>query len=176
MFDAPVSVDHLRDLDDEPWQSVSPRYASQLRLYLLFWGLILALVPWLLGFVGGSLAPFGPALPSAIIALLFLALIVLWVPRRVRHTRYLLRELDLHMQTGLWWRRTVSVAISRVQHLEITQGPLERSLGLSRLAVYTAGGMKSDLMIPGLPAGTAGRLKVQILSAAEREDSGNAGN
>lgn len=161
-----MQIDHLRTLDDEPWQPVSPRYASQLRIYLLVYGLIFSVIPWFFRTVDGAAREWvGPV--SIAVALLFIALIIFWVPRRVRHTRYLLRTLDMHMQTGLLWRRTTSVAINRVQHMELSQGPLERSLGLSRLVLYTAGGMKSDLVLPGLPTDTAQRLKAKILSGPD---------
>jgi len=101
-----------------------------------------------------------------------------WVPKRARNTRYLLRELDVHVQRGLWWRKTTSVGINRVQHLELTQGPLERMLGLSRLILYTAGGIQSDLVIPGLATKTAAQLKIQLLKAAgqfSEEDESDVG-
>lgn len=171
MFNPPLGIEGVGTLEDEPWQAVSPRYGTQLRIQLLAYGTVLSATSWLLGAAQAQLAWL--QVLAIAVAALFLVLIVIWVPRRVRHTRYLLRRLDVHLRTGLLWRRITSVAINRVQHLEITQGPLERSLGLSRLVVYTAGGVKSDLVLPGLPMDTARRLKVQILSAslqAERQD------
>lgn len=165
----PISVETLKTLDEEPWQPVSPRYATQLRVHLLIYGLVLSAFPWVL--VGGEEEVAGLAVSaSVLLALLFAALILFWVPRRVRHTRYLLRRLDMHMQTGLLWRRTTSVGINRLQHLEVSQGPLERFLGLSRLVLYTAGGMKSDLVLPGLPTQRARQLKLRILQATEQAD------
>lgn len=169
-FNPPVSIEQLRTLDDEPWQPVSPRYATQLRIYLLIYGAVFSALPWFLMSLEGEVRAW-TALVSGGLGLLFLALIVFWVPRRVRHTQYLLRQLDMHMRTGLLWRRTTSVGINRIQHMEVTQGPLERGLGLSRLVLYTAGGMKSDLVLPGLPSETARRLKVKILGSPERPES-----
>lgn len=168
VFDPPVNPEQSKSLNDESWQNVSQRYGIQLRIHLLIYGVVLLALIWVT--VLAELRHLRWALlASLIVAVAFLALMVFWVPRRVRHTRYLLRELDLHMQTGLLWRRTTSVAINRVQHLELTQGPLERSLGLSRLIVYTAGGMRSDLVLPGLMSETAQCLKMQILESAQQE-------
>lgn len=175
MFNPPVSIENVPTLDDEPWQHVSPRYATQLRIYLLIYGLVFTAAPWLLVVVEDAATAWVAPL-SASLAVFFVVLFVFWVPRRVRHTRYLLRQLDMHMQTGLLWRRTTSVGINRVQHLEITQGPVERGLGLSRLVLYTAGGMKSDLVLPGLVSETARRLKVQILNTAELADQEGGGD
>ncbi|MEX1033583.1 MAG: PH domain-containing protein [Cellvibrionaceae bacterium] len=166
MFNPPVSIEDIRPLDEERWQGVSPRYATQLRISLVIYWLVFSAVAWLalaLGTTGGG----WHWLVVLVLAVVFTGAIAVWVPRRVRHTRYLLRLRDMHMQTGLLWRRTTSVAINRIQHLEITQGPVERLLGLSRLVLYTAGGMKSDLVLPGLITDIARRLKVQILKTAE---------
>jgi membrane protein YdbS with pleckstrin-like domain len=168
VFNPPVNPTQIRTLEDEPWQAVSPRYAVQLRVHLIGFGLFLLAAIWLAVLAEAELRRWAQPL-SLLVVIFFLGLIFIWVPRRLRHTRYLLRELDLHLQTGLLWRRSTSVPINRIQHLEITQGPLERSLDLSRLIVYTAGGMKSDLALPGLQSDTARRLKMQILKSAQEE-------
>lgn len=170
VFNPPVNPAQIRTLEDEPWQAVNPRYAFQLRVHLLGFVVFLLAAIWLVVLAEPESRRW--ALPlSVFVAVVFLGLIFIWLPRRVRHTRYLLRELDLHLKTGVMWRRSTSVAINRIQHLEITQGPLERSLDLSRLVVYTAGGMKSDLALPGLQSDTARRLKMRILKSAQDEDS-----
>lgn len=154
----------------EEWQPISPRYATALRLHSLIYAAALLALPH-----------FFPTLPisvwwfTAATVLLFAFILLRWVPRRVRFTRYLMRDLDMHMQTGYWWRNTTSVAINRIQHLEVTQGPLERMLRLSKLVLYTAGGSQSDLKLPGLDPDTAHRLKMQLLhQITQEENSGEA--
>jgi membrane protein YdbS with pleckstrin-like domain len=45
----------------------------------------------------------------------------------------------LEIRRGVFWRSVVNVPRSRVQHTDVSQGPLERSYGLGTLIVYTAG-------------------------------------
>ncbi len=158
----------LPPLEPEPWEPIHPRYRNVLRLRILLVGLVATLGPWVPVFFSTVVTPFS-SVPSIASALVVLFLIVVWVPRKVKRTQYLLRERDVHLRTGCWWFRTVSVAINRIQHVEITQGPLERLNGLSELVVYTAGGFKSDVKVPGLETDLAQRLKAHLTRRATEE-------
>lgn len=75
------------------------------------------------------------------------------------HKLYGLRTQDIIYKSGLIWRNETIVPFNRIQHVEITQGPLERKFGISKLKVFTAGGSQSDLVIPGLIDQEANRIK-----------------
>ncbi|WP_347329957.1 PH domain-containing protein [Marinimicrobium locisalis] len=158
----------LPPLEPEPWEPIHPRYRNVLRLRLLVVGLAVTLGPWIPVIFSSTVTPFS-WLPSTAGALVVLFLATVWVPRKVRRTQYLLRDRDVHLRTGCWWFRTVSVAINRIQHVEITQGPLERLNGLSELVIYTAGGFKSDVKVPGLETDLAQRLKAHLTRRATEE-------
>lgn len=155
---------------EEPWQAISQRYAWVLRFDLTVRAGMLAILPWLWVLLGKL--PIGALIYGATGALLTLVVLawIVWIPRRVALTRYLLRPLDVHMRTGYWWHTERSVAINRIQHLEVNQRPIERLLGLSTLALYTAGSHQSDLRVPGLPTLEAHRLKEHLLGKVAREE------
>lgn len=171
----PLSIDQGENLDDEPWMPVCKRYTLHLQIVTLIYMLIFVVLPYVLTFAFAEFSDL-PVIRPVLYALLAMLLFLMFffIPRKVKHTKYLLRTLDMHLQKGLMWRRTVSVGINRIQHMEITQGPIERMLNLSRLAIYTAGGIRSDLSIPGLQTEDAQRLKSQLLSLAiiEKQDVG----
>jgi len=73
--------------------------------------------------------------------------------------RYAVRDHDLLVRSGVLWRRWSCVPLGRIQHVDTQQGPMERMLGLSRLAVYTAAGMSADGVIPGLAEEEAERMR-----------------
>lgn len=157
-------------LESETWQPVSPRYATELRINLLIYGVLLIALPWLLYLLQKNL-PLNVVLVANISALtVFAFLAFVWVPKRVRFTQYLLRDLDMNMRKGCWWRTTISLGVNRIQHMEVTQGPIERWLGLSKLALYTAGGHQSDLKLPGLETAEAKKLKAQLLKQVAHEE------
>jgi len=82
---------------------------------------------------------------------------------RYRHKGYALREHDVAFRTGLFWRKTTILPFDRVQHAEVTQGPMQRRFGLATLKFYTAGGSSVDLKIEGLLAEDAERLRETVL-------------
>jgi membrane protein YdbS with pleckstrin-like domain len=62
-----------------------------------------------------------------------------WPEIEYRYFRYRLDALGIDIRHGVVWRRVISVPRSRVQHIDVAQGPLERRYGLSSLSIYTAG-------------------------------------
>jgi len=76
---------------------------------------------------------------------------------------YTLRELDLHYSSGLFFKNVVSQPITRIQHIELKRGPIERKVGLATLQVFSAGGDMHTFQIPGLPVATAQQIRQFIL-------------
>jgi membrane protein YdbS with pleckstrin-like domain len=50
----------------------------------------------------------------------------------------------------------------RIQHSEVTRGPLQRLFELATVKIYTAGGQQSDLSIPGLTPDEAYKVRDYI--------------
>ena len=86
-----------------------------------------------------------------------------WPPIHYRHTSYRLDEEGIEIRSGVWWREIVSVPRSRVQHIDVSQGPMERSYGLGRLVLYTAGTDYSRVELPGLNYDVAFALRLRLL-------------
>ncbi len=80
-----------------------------------------------------------------------------------------LEPLLLRFRRGrIWWKETI-VPRSRMQFIDVTQGPLERRLGLSTLVVHTAGMMHARLDIQGLEEARAHALRDALLATAINE-------
>ncbi|MEE4294662.1 MAG: PH domain-containing protein [Xanthomonadales bacterium] len=82
-----------------------------------------------------------------------------------------LREHDVAYRSGLVWRKTIILPFTRVQHAEVTSGPLQRRFGLATLKFYTAGGSSVDLKITGLEAPQARALRDHILKNSDSRGS-----
>ena len=83
---------------------------------------------------------------------------------------YALRERDIIFNKGLIWRSTTVIPFNRVQHCEVSHGPIDRMFGLSALKIYTAGGATSDLSIDGLMPSTAHRIKDFIIQKTNLDE------
>lgn len=98
-------------------------------------------------------------------AMLFI-LFVIYRFKAARAVSFAIRERDLMLRSGLFWRREVIQPSRRVQHVELIRGPLEKRLGLARLKLFSAGTGKATFTIPGLRLMTAARIRRFVLQAA----------
>lgn len=97
------------------------------------------------------------------IVLLLLAYPVLAAPpRRYRAWGYRMDGEELHVAQGLWTHVETLVPLGRVQHVDVSQGPIERAFGVCRLVLHTAGTMHSRVVLPGLSRETAERMRDEV--------------
>lgn len=92
-----------------------------------------------------------------------------WPAVRHRHVAWRLDPRGLRIDRGVWWKSTVSVPRSRVQHTDVQQGPIDRSFGLAALVIHTAGTEHASITLSGLSRETAIALRDRLL-----EDEGAA--
>jgi membrane protein YdbS with pleckstrin-like domain len=96
--------------------------------------------------------------------------IVFFAPvRRFSRWGYRMNADELQVQHGMLTRVHTVVPLDRVQHLDLAQGPLEHSFGVSRLIVHTAGTLHSQVLLPGLPRETAERMRDEIRARIRQE-------
>ena len=67
------------------------------------------------------------------------------------------------------WRSVVSVPQTRVQHTDVSQGPLERALGLATLIIHTAGTQNASVSLGGLRREDAQRIRDYLVDVDERD-------
>ena len=90
--------------------------------------------------------------------------------RRYRYTRWLLDADGFALRRGRMWHSETRVPASRVQHLDIRRGPVERRFRLSTLLVHTAGTRQHAVAVPGLDADDAERLRDHLARQVEHDD------
>ena len=86
-----------------------------------------------------------------------------WAPIEYRFMSYGVDDDGIEIHSGVVWRRVSNVPRSRVQHIDVAQGPLERKHGLAHLVIYTAGTADSKVELPGLGHQTALALRDRLL-------------
>lgn len=86
-----------------------------------------------------------------------------WPEREYAHTSYKVDDDGIEIRTGVYWRRVIVVPRSRVQHIDVTQGPMQRSYGLATLVIFTAGTAHSNVQLPGLGRPTALAIRDALL-------------
>jgi membrane protein YdbS with pleckstrin-like domain len=100
-----------------------------------------------------------------LLALLLRLTLFLWYPvRAYRAWGYRLDGKVLETRHGIWFHTIELLPLSRLQHVDLTSGPIERSFGLATLAFHTAGTHQAMVIIPGLDATEAARLRDQLVA------------
>ena len=83
-----------------------------------------------------------PAVFSVVIlggTFLLFAVLWYWVGLYYESMWYELREDEINWKRGVWFRTTGIVPYNRITNLDVRQGPFMRYLGISSLAIQTAG-------------------------------------
>ena len=161
-----VPIDQLPAILTLEKTSLSEKYAAlnrllnlSLTLFFCFLGMAVYFQPFV--DLPDKLLTF---IPFCIWAVAILGFLKTWISHSRDQVKfYSLRELDLHYSSGLFFRKTVSQPITRIQHIELKRGPIERKVGLATLQVFSAGGEMHTFQIPGLPVDTAQQLRQFIL-------------
>ncbi|HYI40926.1 MAG TPA: PH domain-containing protein [Allosphingosinicella sp.] len=113
--------------------------------------------------------PTGLLLGVALLILVYLA--VLAPPRRFRAWGYGIDGEELQVRRGVWVRVHTVVPLDHVQHIDVSQGPLERAFGICSLVLHTAGTLHSQIVLPGLARPTAEEIRDEIRSRIREESA-----
>lgn len=141
-----------------PLEHVAPGYKNVIRFRLAMTWLPIAVGVAILDFkllddtqAYGLLSVLGPLLAL---------LSITTAPQRVY--RRLLYGLDarlLQVLRGWLFHTDTIVPFVRVQHLDVTRGPLDKLFGTATLVVHTAGTHNSIVTVPGLPPERAEEIR-----------------
>lgn len=93
-----------------------------------------------------------------------------WPPLAYRHLRFGVDETGIAIESGVIWRSRIGLPRVRIQHTDVSQGPLERRYGIGTLKLYTAGSRHTRIELTGLNHDAAIALRDALL--AEGSGSG----
>jgi len=148
-----------RDSVDDPMlEPVEPGYKSVLRIRMAAFWLLL----WAVGVVVDRtmLQPTPIAgFPTLVIPVVGLATVMSAPQRIYRRLRYGLTERLLQVVRGWLFHVDTVVPLVRVQHIDVTRGPIEKMFGVATLVVHTAGTHNSIVTLPGLAPERAAQIR-----------------
>ncbi len=157
-----VSVADLPQVEQVHFQRHPVRYQSYRMVVAGIWWLI-----FLTSFaVAATVSPDWWALYVGIGMSLLIVLTFVGIRIGYRKRAYALRQNDLTYRKGWLFYSITTAPFNRIQHTEVSQGPLERKYKLCTLNIFTAGGSSSDLSIPGLEQDEAQQLRDYIAKKA----------
>jgi membrane protein YdbS with pleckstrin-like domain len=120
-------------------------------------------VLWILGLVPGWVPP----LVWTVLGLLLYFSAGWYPPRRYASWSYRLSETVLELRYGVVWRTSIMIPLTRLQHVDLKRGPLDRRLGVASLEVHTAGTSHASHEIPCLNHEAGLCLRERLIAAAD---------
>ena len=152
-------------MDDQDLTQLDPSYTTVMRIEGL-----LTTLPFIVGAtvlsLTGVVAPWVPGIPVLILAVVLIGIVPL---KRYRARGYDMSADRLRVVKGVLFHADTVVPFSRVQHLDVEQGPLERMFGIARLILHTAGTHNASVTLPGLRHETATTMREDIRQHVKRE-------
>lgn len=82
-----------------------------------------------------------------------------------RHARWRLTRRGFEYKHGVVWRTVTDVPVTRIQHIDVSQGPLQKRFGLATLTIHTAGTSAAEISAAGLAEGTAAAIRDALVRA-----------
>lgn len=144
-------------------QAVEPAYRSALRVRAaIFWVpvFVAALVVDRNFLMETPFASFLPVLAGAI----GLSAIMVAPDRVYRRLGYAIDDRLLRTVRGWLFHTDTVVPFVRVQHIDVTQGLIDKMFGTASLVVHTAGTHNSVVVLPGLSPQRAAEIRESIRS------------
>ena len=139
---------------------VDPAIIGVWRWHAVLTTLLLIVASAFASFSTPLLWPFAPVM----VAIAGFGLSWLWPSLSYRHLRYGIDETGIAIESGVIWRSRVALPRVRIQHTDVSQGPLERRYGTGTLKLYTAGSRHTKIELPGLNHDDAIALRDTLLA------------
>ncbi len=142
---------------EPPFVRVEPGYKNVLRIrFVLFW------IPLVIGAaafdqLANDTEFYG--LPSTLVPLLALIAVTVAPQRIYRRLGYRLTDTLLQVVRGWMFHTDTIVPFVRVQHIDVTRGPVDKMFGTATLIVHTAGTHNSIVTVPGLAPERAAQIR-----------------
>lgn len=159
------------NIDELPLTQLKQAYIQQVQIEsLLIFTPLLIIAP---------IASILLNLPGSLIIALSTLLLILAATVgycRCRHAlsiAYGVFEHEFVMQKGLIWHKKTALPYTRLQHVSLSQGPLERYFSLHTLKCFSAGSGSAEISLPGLDTQEAEPLRRHLLAKASLSQQGS---
>ena len=164
-----IDLELLPKIDDIEYVSVEEKYKKVLfGEYILLWG-----IPLLIAVIAAIFIPEQRiALLAVALFFLILMLVMLFSVKKIYNfLGYALRENDVCLRKGLFFRKYIIVPFNRIQHITVEQGVLSRAFGLASFEVFSAAGNENNFVLKGITKERADEMKQFILQKIKTDDT-----
>lgn len=161
-------------IDIESWTKLEPKVKTLWRATNGITSLVISLMFIVPDVIVRKTMNKWPLFPFAVplIAFVVIGLFVqLMVGRSYACYRYQLGEDDLAVAKGVLWKSWRFVNRNRIQHVDLTSGPIARALGLVEVSIFVGGMPAAAVTIPGLSMADGEKLRSTLVRAGDAPGS-----
>jgi uncharacterized protein len=155
--------------DDGELTRLHPNYAHVIRLTTALNTLPFVIAAGVFEVVWNDKGLWPTGALIGVVVVIALAAIIRIPARRYSARGYQISADRLRVVRGLLMRHDTVVPFSRVQHIDVNQGPLERFFGIATLTLHTAGNHNASVSLPGLAEPLAREMREDIRAHIRRE-------
>jgi membrane protein YdbS with pleckstrin-like domain len=155
--------------DDGELTRLHPNYATVIRLTTALNCLPFVIAAGVFELVWNDKGLWPTGVLIGVVLLIAIALIIRIPARRYSARGYQISADRLRVVRGILFRSDTVVPFSRVQHIDVAQGPIERFFGIATLTLHTAGNHNASVNLPGLGEPLARDMREQIRAHIRRE-------
>ena len=92
----------------------------------------------------------------------------------LKNKGFAFRGHDVIYRSGAIAIETTIIPYNRVQHVTMHEGILSRKFGLATIEIFTAGGINSDIRVPGIEKEHAEKIKQLLVGKILKQDTTDA--
>jgi membrane protein YdbS with pleckstrin-like domain len=171
-----VNLNELPKFEDATLTKIHPSYLKIVMFNIaLFYG-IFAIAAGLAFYYFPEIRPYWLLVSLVYAFLVIVSITVSYIS--FKNKSFAFRTHDVIYRTGAIAITTTIIPYNRVQHAAIHEGFLSRRFGLAKVEIFTAGGVSSDIKIPGLEKGLAEKVRHLVMGKidnSKEEEEKNAG-
>jgi membrane protein YdbS with pleckstrin-like domain len=156
--------------EQNDFEQLDPKLIPAERLSsTIFFGVVfvLGMIGWVVfALVGWGLSDYRPWV-TLVTGVAILGSLAWWSFRypylRWQTTRLKTSDRGLELHRGVYWQHKIFIPRERIQHTDITQGPISRKFQIAELVINTAGNHNYIIKIEGLNIERARELRLELL-------------
>ncbi|MGS0689367.1 PH domain-containing protein [Shewanella sp. 30m-9] len=163
----PIPESDWLSFDQVPLDPVDAKHYTQVNIESLIFSCLLLVAASLIIIIPGDFY-LTKILGVSTTALLIISLGSYLRYQHAKSLAYAVCDHELIMQQGFWWVKRTSLPYSRLQHVSVSHGPLERHFNLATIKCFSAGSGSAEIELPGIEQQTAERLRQHLLAQAAK--------
>lgn len=151
---------------------LTPLHPSYLKVVWLNLAIVFGIIAIAAGavfYLAEEVQPYWIPVTIVYVVILLLTILISFI--NFRNRGFAFRAHDVIYRSGAIAITTAIIPYNRAQHVAMHEGWLSRRLGLAEVEIFTAGGDKSDIKIPGLEKEHAENIKQLLMGKILKQDT-----